>query len=351
MRNSCRERARRAAAAAAGAALVALAGCGPLPWPRGPEPDLRPPRVEGVSATGPGSLAVDFDEEASLDADALRIEPALTVREVSSPGRTVTLGVDTQVPGRHYVVEATARDGRGNSTTFLAEFTGFNPRIPRLVVNEFTTRGSADHPDMIELKSLTAGDMGGVVLYVGTPSNHEARLVFPSFEVARGAFILVHCRPAGDPAEVDETGDPSASGGIDASPSALDFWLRGAQGLGGNNGVLSVYERPGGPILDGLLYSNRNSGSDERYRGFGGSDVLERAEELVRDGGWRIAGGRVAPEDAIDPEGSTATRSLCRSSTSVDTDGPQDWHIVPTRGSTFGADNTDEVYVPATPAP
>jgi len=100
-----------------------------------------------------------------------------------------------------------------------------------------------------------------------------------------------------------------------------------------------------------VLYSNRTSESDERYRGFGTADMLERAEELVRDGGWRIAGARVAPEDGMNPEGSTATRSLCRSSTSTDTDGRGDWHVVPTRGSTFGAENSDEAYEPATPAP
>jgi hypothetical protein len=115
--------------------------------------------------------------------------------------------------------------------------------------------------------------------------------------------------------------------------------------------VISVYERPGGPIIDGLLYSNRTSDSDDRYRGFGTSDVLARAEELARDGGWRFAGALVAPEDGISPEGSTATRSLCRSSTSADTDGRGDWHIVPTRGSTFGVDNSDEAYAPATPVP
>ena len=211
-------------------------------------------------------------------------------------------------------------------------------------MNEFTPRGSTDHPDLVELKVLTDGDMGGLVLYAGTPANFDARLVFPSFEVRRGSFIIVHCRPTGDPVEVDETGDPAVSGGIDASPSTRDFWLHGGQGLGGNNGVISVYERPGGPIIDGLLYSNRTSDSDDRYRGFGTSDVLERAEELVRDGGWRIAGARVAPEDGISPEGSTATRSLCRSSASVDTDSRGDWHIVPTRGSTFGAENSDEEY-------
>jgi hypothetical protein len=331
--------------------LALLTACGPLPWPRGPDPDLRPPAVQDVNATAPGQLAVTFDEDAGLDPATLRVEPALAVREVSPPGRRVTVDVAVQVPGREYRLEATASDGRGNSTTFLADFYGFNPKVPRVVVNEFTPRGSSDHPDLVELKALSDGDLGGLVLYVGTPSNFDARLVFPSLEVRQGTFIVVHCRPAEDPAEVDETGDPGESGGIDASPTARDFWLRGGTGLGGNNGVVTIYERPGGPLLDGLLYSNRTSDSDETYRGFGGADTLERAEELVRDGGWHIAGSGVAPEDAIDPDGSTATRSICRSSTSTDTDGRGDWHIVPTRGATFGADNRDDAYVPATPAP
>ena len=228
---------------------------------------------------------------------------------------------------------------------------GSTRAFPACVLNELTPRGSSDHPDMVELKALRGGDMGGLVLYVGTPSSFDARLVFPSFEVSEGSFIVVHCRPTGDAAEIDETGNPGISGGIDASPTARDFWMRGCAGLGGNNGAVSLYERPGGPMLDGLLYSNRTSDSDEQYRGFGGSDVLERAEELVRDGGWRIAGSQVAPEDAIDPDGSTATRSICRSSASADTDRREDWHIVPTRGATFGAENRDEAYVPATPAP
>jgi hypothetical protein len=344
-----RRPARRNAAAVTAAAF--LVACGPVPWSRGPDLDLRPPVIEGVSATGPQSIEVAFDEDAGLDAGTLRIEPALEVRAVSPPGRTVTIGVDTQVPGREYCMEATARDDRGNSTTFLAAFHGFNDRVPRAIVNELSPRGSTDHPDLVELKMLTDGDMGGLVLYAGTRSNFDAWLVFPSFEVRRGSFIVVHCRPTGDPSEVDETGDVAASGGVDASPSVRDFWLHGCSGLGGNNGVISVYERPGGPILDGLLYSNRTSGSDERYRGFGSSDVLERAEELARDGGWRTAGALVAPEDGIDPDGSTATRSICRSSASLDTDTKADWHIVPTRGWTFGAENSDEEYAPATPAP
>jgi hypothetical protein len=94
------------------------------------------------------------------------------------------------------------------------------------------------------------------------------------------------------------------------------------------------------------MYSNRTSQSDERYRGFGSQEMLARAEELVGDGGWRPAGARVLPEDGVSPEQSTATRSLCRSSGSADTDQAQDWHVVPTRQASFGLENSDEVYAP-----
>jgi hypothetical protein len=109
---------------------------------------------------------------------------------------------------------------------------------------------------------------------------------------------------------------------------------------------LSLYDRPGGLLLDGVLYSNRTSASDSLYRGFGSANTLVRAEELVRAGGWITTEEAVRPEDAVNPEDSTATRSLCRSSDSADSDAAADWHVVPTRGSTFGKANSDERYVP-----
>jgi hypothetical protein len=196
------------------------------------------------------------------------------------------------------------------------------------------------------LKALTAGNLGGAVLYQGTPSSFDNRIVFPAFEVGEGAFILVHWKPSGDPGEVDETVDMTESKGFDVSDSAWDLWVAGGKGLSGNNGVLSLYDRPGGNCLDGVLYSNRTSQSDELYRGFGSEGTLTRAEELVKDGGWKPTGVRVMPEDAVNPEGSTSTRSICRQSSSADTDTSEDWHIVPTRKASFGAVNCDEVYAP-----
>jgi hypothetical protein len=213
-----------------------------------------------------------------------------------------------------------------------------------VLINEFTTRGSGNHPDLVELKTLTAGDLGGMVLYHGTPGSYDVKFVMPALEVGEGVFILVHFKPIGDPSEVSESTDMRASGGLDSSDGAWDLWVTGGMGLAGNNGVLSLYQRAGGRCVDGVMYSNRTAQSDEAYRGFGSEDMRARAEDLVRDGGWKAAGPRVTPEDGVSPEGSTGTRSICRSSGSADTDQRDDWHIVPLRRSSFGADNSDEVF-------
>jgi hypothetical protein len=327
--------------------LLFLLGCGPISDPRGAsDPDLSPPCVQSVRVTGPRELELVFDEETQIQADGLSFTPELAVSRVPGPATVVVLEVAEQSPGCRYLMRATAGDAKGNTVTFTAEFYGFNPRVPRLVLNEVRPRGSETHPDMAEIKVLSDGDMGGIVVYQGTPGRFDDRLVFPSFDVRSGEFILVHFKPAGDPAEINETRDKASSGGVEASDNAFDFWVSDGKGLGGNNGVVSIYERPGGKPLDAILYSNRSSSSDESYRGFGSSQMLAKADELIRDAGWKTSGPLVSPEDAVNPDASTATRSICRSSTSLDTDCKTDWHIVPTKKSSFGEENTDEVYSP-----
>jgi hypothetical protein len=329
--------------------LLLLAACGPIADLRQKlEPDLSPPTLLGVRVYQE-RLELSFDETPCCAPEDVHLTPPLELAGLSIEDTRLLLSLQGQVPGRLFTIELTVADARGNSLSLATELYGYNPRCPRLLINEFTPRGSSTHPDLIELKVLEPGDMAGVALYQGTPTSWEARLVFPAFAVERGEFILVHCKPQGIPEELDETGSKEESEGLDASPAAYDFWIRGGAGLGGNNGVLCLYERPGGGILDGVLYSNRTSASDTLYRGFGSAENLARAEELAREGGWVAGGETIRPEDAVNPEESTATRSLCRSSASEDTDRAADWHTVPTRGSTFGAENSDERYVTGSP--
>jgi hypothetical protein len=347
--------------------------CGPIADIRESlNPDLIPPQLLGVCTLSAEQLELSFDEPPFCRLEDLAVEPFLEVLSVHSEECRLLIQIASQIPGWPYQLEALVEDEAGNGLHFLLQFYGFNGEVPELLINEFTTRGTGNHPDAVELKVVRGGNMGGVVLYEGTPGNYDDRLIFPAFEAADDDFLIIHFKPQGIAEEIDETSAKDLSGGLDASDQAYDFWLPAGAGISGNNGVISCYNRPGGEILDGVLYSNRTSDSDEKYGGFGTRDSWERARELVADGGWFIAGERVRPEDAVNPEGSTGTRSLCRGSGSVaaaadsatnatstapgesggsagpaavDTDSAADWHIVPTLGSTFGEENTDEIYV------
>ncbi|UCF99868.1 MAG: hypothetical protein JSV89_10115 [Spirochaetaceae bacterium] len=328
-------------------ALCLCTCCGPIADIRERlDPDLTPPLLLGVRTLSSEQLELLFDEPPLCRVEDIAVDPALEVISTRSEDCRLLVQIAPHTPGLPYQLEALVEDAAGNGLHFLAVFYGFNGNLPTLLINEFTTRGSGNHPDAVEIKVMERGNMGGVVLYEGTPSNHDDRLIFPAFEVAAGEYLIVHFKPEGITGEIDETTSKDLSGGLDASDQAYDFWIPEGTGISGNNGVISLYARPGGEILDGVLYSDRTSDSDEKYGGFGTLDSLERAQELVADSGWLILGEQVYPEDAVSPEGSTGTRSICRSPDSADTDTAADWHIVPTLGLTFGEENSDEVYVP-----
>ena len=244
--------------------------------------------------------------------------------------------------GRRYTLHTTARDERGNSTTFVARFWGYNPRPPGLVINEFTTQGSKKRPDAIELYVTRDGNLGGVTVYDGCADNYRDHVVLPAVEVTAGDYVVIHATAHG--LGEDEHADADQSDHELALPGVWDFWMQEGTGLSGKNGVLTVHAAPGGALLDGVLYSNRTSDSDDRYRGFGSKATMLRADRLAELGGWRFADERIAPEDAISSAATTSTRSLNRDSSATDTDSPADWHTVPTRKASFGAVNSDDVH-------
>ncbi len=329
-------------------ASASLAACGPFPDPRALiAADLQPPIFKHSDAVGPGEIEIEFHEEISASMNECTITPPMEIERVDCEQNVLRIELKHPLdPGAEYHVSGTVRDVAGNSLKFITKLYGFNPDVPELLLNELTLRGSGNHPDCVEIETRSAGNLAGVTIYEGTPGSWDHRLVFPSVPVEKGEYIVVHFKPEGIEEEIDEISDITASGGLDASDTGRDFWVEDGTGLSGNNGVITLCRTANGKILDGVLYSNRTSDSDERYSGFGTKKVLERAVALFESGEWEAEWTSIRPEDAINPEGSTSTRSICRKPGGEDTNSAADWYIVPTRGATFGSPNTTDVYVP-----
>ena len=111
-------------------------------------------------------------------------------------------------------------------------------------------------------------------------------MVLPAVEVATGDYIVIHATASG--LGEDEHANADQSNHELALPGVWDFWIQEGTGLSGRNGVLTVHATPGGALLDGVLYSNRTSESDERYRGFGSKATMLRADRLAELGGWQL---------------------------------------------------------------
>ena len=329
--------------------ILSLSGCAPNLVTDTLDPrDLSPPSVTAWEAVGSREYRIDFDEDVSAEGADFLISPPLGALEVAADGNRLSIlaeaGADS---GGRLTLEGTVRDAAGNETLFVLPFWGYNPRLPRTLINEARTQGSSAHPDAVELRVLEPGNLAGLTFFVGTRAHSALRYVFPSCEVSAGEFIVLHLKPQGLPEEVDETEDVTASGGLDATGGARDFWYPGDDGaLPGENGSMTLYASPTGSLRDALLYSARTSESDTKYSGFGTRALLDQANDIVVASGWSTEGPNVRPEDAARSSGTTSTRTLCRFSDSADTDSDSDWHVVPTKCSTIGAENSDEIYSP-----
>jgi hypothetical protein len=316
--------------------------------------DLRPPAVAGWGPSGPSELLIDFDEAVQADPLTFTVSAGpeeapiniVAVRSGPSPA-TVLVELDrAQDPGRRYAVTGIVSDPAGNQSSFVLPYWGHNPDPARLLINELLTEGTSTRPDAIELYVATDGNLAGIALFIGSPRLHDFRYIFPACAVMAGDYIVLHLKPQSIPEEVDELLDRTVSGGVDATADAWDFWCRIEPGsLSGKNGVVTVCQSPTGTIMDAVPYSERTSESDSRYDGFGTAAFRDRVAEIVAADAWRIAGSSPRPEDCASSTGTTSTRTICRSSTSADSDSAADWYVVPTRGISLGRANTDERYV------
>jgi hypothetical protein len=307
--------------------------------------DWQSPILVAVSARSAGVVTLTFDKPVHLE--EATIDPPMEIARWNRRDTDLEIEGSTPfLPGVEYWIDARVKDDSGNMSSILANVYGLNENLPDIRISEFVCEGSAAHPDWVELELLSDGNIGGLCLYEGAPGLWDSRKILPAIDLVAGDFIVVHFKPDVIPGEVDEVTDPAESEGKDTHPDAWDFWVSGGDGIPNSTGGLTLTAFPDGPILDAVLYTTKRYDPNDSKRGFGLASQLAIFEDVVARGGWEISGDFVIPEDGLDPEDSTATRSICRDPGAADTDTAADWHITPTSGATPGYMNTTERYAP-----
>jgi hypothetical protein len=274
--------------------------------------DFNAPALLEFTTTSASEIAVSFSEEVRITNAHITTEPDGSVFE-SARSSSELSAVQTfklarnMTEGNKYRFSGIAEDRKGNSLSFSVGFSGYNPRVPVLVLSEIRSEYSSSSAtnkkiEFVELYAVTSGNLAGVTVfsaYDGSDCVYE----FPPCEVNAGEYIALHYRKLSEEC-VDETGNNLAfSGGFDTT-SARDFWVNNTAARIGKSDVILLRERAGGKLLDAVLYSESGKTTWK-------NDVIRKAaEEAAASGLW--AEGSAVSAAVVSDKMTTPARTLGR---------------------------------------
>ena len=286
----------------------------------------------GCKTPAEGEVQFYFSREVKIT--SLYFDPPMET-EILGEGETVSVSFSPSpskqsLPGGALVsADILVEDKDRNTLNVLISFRTRNDRMPLLVINEIRTAYSKPRVEFIELKALSAGNLGAMRLYAVYDSD-EPIFEFPPVEVKKGEFIVVHTRSI-EPGIVNELGTNLAeSQGTDALPTARDFWIPGALKLHSTNVIYAANQDD--RIIDGVTLVS----GDYKWK----DSLTLAAGELEKQEIWSGSG----PGDAADADGNTATRTICRDENRKNSHSAADWYVTVTSGATPGKANNPGRY-------
>ena len=284
--------------------------------------DSSSPVLVAVTSVSSSVIRLEFNEPVRVYGRSF--EP-LSAR---ADGKFIFVSLDRSLlPGMRSDVKGRVKDYSGNTSGFTIQVWGFNPQIPEVLINEFTTKGTAKSPDRTELRIITSGNINGMTLYCGVPNDFDVSVVFDDIDVRSGDMIVVWWTK-----ELPEHVTPETT--VSEGSRVFNICAGSEDNLPSNNGVIVLCDSPalGASVMDAVIYSNFS----QSHEGFGTKAALERAHWVMDSGAW--------DGEALDSTSSTATRSMSRLTDGRDSDSSKDWIITVTGGATFGNANTSEAY-------
>jgi hypothetical protein len=266
-------------------------------------------------------------------------DPPLPMEEVGD-GEVVRINLSGDIPGgERYTADLLVEDEEGNTLTVLVPFRSRNVRMPSLLINELRTEYSKPKTEFVELKTLEAGNLGALRLFIAGNAKNPLVFEFPPVEVQAGEYILVHLRTIDDGA-IDETGDNLAlSGGADAGKNSRDFWVPGAEKRLHKTDAVYVMDQDD-TVIDAVMLSED---SDPWWTK---DTFVQAADLLYQQGAWTQGEGIPGPSGAVITFNikTAMTRSISRDALIPDSNTQADWYITATSGATPGAENNPKRY-------
>jgi hypothetical protein len=196
---------------------------------------------------------------------------------------------------------------------------------------------SKKRAEFVEFKVKSAGNLGGVKLFIKWNAKKPFEYGFPAIEVEAGEYITLHLRALEDNC-VDELGqDLSQSGGTDSCPTARDLWVSDTKKLLHQTDIVYLQNTNGG-IMDAVIMNEKPEETWPKAR----QHFEELTEFLFNKGAWKSESGQLpGPLDSVDTSGikTSKTRSVSRYEEGEDTNTADDWYVTGNKGTTQGLPN------------
>ena len=272
------------------------------------------PYISGISDSYESSGGRNLSK--AISAAVGRYDALQCAIDSSDDGKSIvfTFEKSTKV-GKNYEALGVVEDKAGNTLTFCIPFTGFNPKIPKVLITEVQPKykGTVNkvplyRNEFVELLALEDGNLCGLEVFFASYESKN-RYELPPVEVHKGEVVLIHLRMAGDGciSELEENLEESTR--TYSCDGVRDLWSDNKSKTSDyDNDILIVRNLISGEIMDGLMYSN---GKIEEWEG----SCLSFAWDLVNAGIY----------DSVDVDFSAesknlksdASKSLCRSDSDV----------------------------------
>ncbi|GHT57344.1 hypothetical protein FACS1894109_09160 [Spirochaetia bacterium] len=303
--------------------------------------DSEPPVFLECKAVSSRELTFTFSH--AVKVVTLNFEPALEV-ESTGNGETVTVILKEALnEGDSITADLLVEDDAKHTLNVLVPFRARNDRIPKLLITELRTEYTKSKAtEFVEFKTLEAGNLGAIRLFIPGNTKNPLAFEFPTAEVVAGEYILVHLRTTdADTGAANETGkDLGLSGGIDARDSARDFWVPGTDKLLHKTDIVYLTDQDD-KILDAVMMSENADAAWSKEA------FTTAAEFLHQQGAWVSAGGGVpGPKDAVITANikTSLTRSVSRDEAAADANNAANWYITATSNATPGEPNSTKRF-------
>jgi hypothetical protein len=293
-----------------------------------------------LSCKAVSETEVQFQFSKPVKVISLYFSPEVQMDEVED-GSTVRVSFSSKLTlGMRLTADLLAEDSNGNTINVLVPFLTRNNQIPKLVINELRTEYSKPKCEFIEFKTLEAGNLGALRVFIA--SNNKAPMVyeFPPVNVASGEYVTLHLRTTEESNRNELGTNLEESGGADSSPTARDLWVPGSTKMLRKTDTVYLLDQDDRVVDAVMLSESADPWWNKDY-------LAEAAEFLFKAGAWKNPDGNMcSPADAVLSSGTTLTRTICRDETLKQNSGTAtDWYITANSSASPGKPNNVKRYI------